>query len=521
MSAAVAIASSQLLRFRVFAATALGWLLAASLIAQAPAPGGAAPTPLHWLREGQARLRQEDPVLAWQAFQRALDAGASPPSCQLGLGRVHLMLGRAEPAKRCATVVLEAAPDDQLGMALSVLAQIRAREFDAAAHAAGRFVLQVNDPGAELLASRGSALFRVQRTDEAAKTYQVVAALDPEHAEAHLRLGSGLLPPTQVVIGEELRAAVEAARSGELQRSIRILRRVVQREPGNPIAHRLLGETLFTHRFQGSMANTDEAFRQLAAALPKPLVRELPVAEFVRGYSELDAVRAAVVDGAVALFGSRINKLVTVGGTHDLLRELDRTTDAPARASLRGRRTFDGRVWDDVRGIGGLNAATGIEALDEAAQFGFDTLAHEIAHQVHFFAFTPLQRAQLKALYQRALVDDLCLDYYAASNEAEYFGQGVEAFRSYAKRPGGETTHGHTRFELYRVDPQLHDFIAELVEFDPLTSARRELVLRAAYAAALRCGRPQDAVVAAKWLEHGPERATLLQQAEQAVQEAR
>ena len=228
------------------------------------------------------------------------------------------------------------------------------------------------------------------------------------------------------------------------------------------------------------------------------------------GYAELDRDRRAVVDAAVALFASRLPKLVAVGATHDLLHELDRTTDAEARANLRGRRTFDGRVWDDVRGIGGLTAATGIEALDEAMQFGFDTLAHEVAHQVHFYAMNQVQRVQIKTLYRRALDGNHCLDFYAASNEAEYFGQGVEAFRSLAKRPGSETTHGHTRFELFRVDRALHDFIAGLVDFDPLRGANRDELLRAAHAVALRVGRLDDARTAAEWIDDLEERVRLL-----------
>ena len=61
--------------------------------------------------------------------------------------------------------------------------------------------------------------------------------------------------------------------------------------------------------------------------------------------------------------------LIAKGGRHDLMLEAERTTDHAQRASLRGRRTFDGRVWDDVRGIGGLRAATDIEALVIALYF--------------------------------------------------------------------------------------------------------------------------------------------------------
>jgi hypothetical protein len=229
-----------------------------------------------------------------------------------------------------------------------------------------------------------------------------------------------------------------------------------------------------------------------------------------------------VVDRTMAMWRRYLSKLLAVGGRHDLLGELERTTDAEARSNLRGQRTFDGRVWDDVRGVGGPQAATGIEALDDAATFGFDTFAHEVAHQVHYYAFTRAQRTRLRALYQQALAEGRCLDFYAASNEAEYFGQGVEAFACLGKRPGGETTHGHTRFELLAVDPELHAFLVGAVDCDPLaTPGRREVVLEAAVAVALRCGRPRDAVVAAGLLSPGPLRERLLADAEQALAAAR
>lgn len=499
-------------------ALGLAATLATAALAQAPAPGGSA-GPLRWLREGDDLLDREDPTGAWRAFRRAAVAiGPEDVACLVGLGRAHLMLGRSGHASAYAEAAIAGEPDNQDAMALSVRALIRARAFDDAVQRASQFLLRVDAPGAELLAARGSALFRVQRTEEAAAAYRLVVGLEASNAEAHLRLGSGLLPPTEVTIGVGLERAVAAAQAGDYERATVALQDVLRREPVHPVAHRLLGEVLYAQRSAVSMAAQDASFRALAVLLPKPAVRDLPVADFVIGYTSLSAARRAVVDRAVALFAPQLAKLVAVGGTHDLLRELERTTDAEARRSLRGKRTFDGRVWDDVRGIGGLQAATGIEALDEAAQFGFDTLAHELAHQVHFFAFTPVQRARIKQLYQRALRDNKCLDYYAASNEAEYFGQGVEAFACLAKRPGGETTHGHTRFELLRVDPELHAFVASVVAFDPLADTRlRERLLAVSVAVALRCGRAEDAVVAAELLQAGGERERLLAEARQAL----
>jgi len=497
---------------------AAAWLAAflclQAATAQAPAPGGSAGA-AHWLREGSALLDREDPTSAWRVYRlAAATTGGRDVDCLIGLGRAHLMLGRSGFANDYADAALAAAPRSQEAMALSVRALIRARAFDQAVRRSAWFVQRADEPAADLLAAQASALFRVQRIDEAAAVYRAAIARDDGHAEAHLRLGSGLLAPREAAIGAELRDATAAIARGDLARAESLLRRSLAQQPLHPIAHRLLGEVLYAQRNQLSMAGTDPVFRALAAARPRPDVRNRPVAAFLPGYCDLSPERAAVVDRAVALFGRHLGRLVAVGPSHDLLRELERTTDADARSALRGKRTFDGRVWDDVRGVGGLQAATGIEALDEAAQFGFDTLAHELAHQVHFYGFTMAQRVRIKQLYERALRENRCLDYYAASNEAEYFGQGVEAFASFGKRPGGEATHGHTRFELYRVDRELHDFVASVVDFDPLRDpVLRERLLAAGVAVALRCGRAEDAVVAAELLRPGAERDRLLAEA--------
>lgn len=487
---------------RTLAAAAL-WAVA--LPAQSPAPaaevsiGGLRPA---WLDEGARLLEEEDPLAAWRVFLAARPGDDEVVERRLGLGRADLMLGRARSAVAQAEEALMRTPTRQDAMALTVRALIRARRFDDALGRSRRYLERAAAPTAELLAARGSSLFRVQRTSDAGAVYQRVVALDHEHAEGHLRLGSGLLGPVVVDVPDGLRAAVRALEAGARARAIEQLHGVLAAHPAHPIAHRLLGESLFALRTAACMALRDASFQQVALLAPPPETSVLPIAEFVPAYRGLSPKRRSVVERTAALFASRLDKLLRVGGRHDLLTELERTTDDASREGLRGRRTFDGRVWDDVRGVGGLRAATGVEALDEAAAFGFDTFAHEVAHQVHFFTFTPLERAKLRALYKAAMTEDRCLDYYAASNEAEYFGQGVEAFVSLAKRPGGETTHGHTRWELKRVDPELYAFVAEVVDYDPLHSAaRRAQLLEAAAEAALRCGRPADVRVVAAMME--------------------
>ncbi|MBL8753952.1 MAG: tetratricopeptide repeat protein, partial [Planctomycetes bacterium] len=158
---------------------------------QLPAPGAEAAIAAH-VGRGRDLLDSEDPVGAWDAFRKAAMAGADPRECLHGLGRAHLMLGHSAFAVAYAEAGLRCEPADQDAMALCVRALIRARRFDEAVATAGRFVQRTERPNAELLAARASSLFRVQRIDEAAASYKKAVGLDPQNAEGHLRLGSGL-----------------------------------------------------------------------------------------------------------------------------------------------------------------------------------------------------------------------------------------------------------------------------------------------------------------------------------------
>lgn len=491
------------------AAAALAATLAAAAVAQAPGPEPKsrddAVTKL--AAEGQLALRREDPVSALAHFRELRALAPDDVAGLIGLGETRLCFGDPATALRYAGAALALAPRHGGALALRVRALLRARHFDEATAFAREAVQRATEESPDLLAAFASALFRTQQVEESARVYQRVLELDPDHAEAHLRLGSGLLGSRTAVILPQLEAGATAVRAGQRERALAELRLALQLDPGHPIAHRLLGELLFTSEADLGFAATAPEFLRLRAVLPVPAMAKVPARDFLADYDVLAPSRRDVVTRAVALFGRLLPQLLAMGGRHDLLGELERTTDSPARASLRGKRTFDGRVWDDVRGMGGLRAATGIEALDEAAQWGFDTLSHELAHQAHLYAFRPVERRRIRALYEKALLGDHCLDYYAASNEAEYFGQGVEAFASLAKRPGRESTHGHTRFELYRLDRELHDLIAGLVDFDPLRDpSHREEILAAAVQVALRCGRPLDALTAVEMMRDGPQK---------------
>jgi hypothetical protein len=267
---------------------------------------------------------------------------------------------------------------------------------------------------------------------------------------------------------------------------------LIQKDPGHPIQLRLLGDLVLQAERQGSPLMRSGLATRLWEAL-EPQQRAQKSAAFVPVLRQLDPSRRAVVERACYYFEPWLGTLSLLGARHDILLEDERTTDAQERAFLRGKRTFDGRLWDDVRGMGGRIAATGVEALDESAELGFDTLLHEFAHQVHLHAFSRRQKRRVGELFRAAKKGGHCLDPYAASHETEYFAQGVEAFFSFAKVAGQPRTHGHTRFELMRVDPELHRFLEELFRRDPLRGPSRKQILSEAFEAALLTGRTEDA----------------------------
>ena len=501
-------------RTAILGLCALGAGLAAQVPVALPRPGSESAAPGDVSRRldvARQALVREDPLAALVAWREVRVVAPATAEALVGLGRVHLLRSDAHLALRYAEAALAVAPAMQPAQALRVHALLRLRRFELALERSKDALRHAADPAAELLAAHASALFRLQRNDEAALVYRQVLAVDPLHAEAHLRLGSGLSAPQELGLPAPLLQGLTAHRQKNPEAALRRYRETLAAVPGHAIAHRLLGEMLYAQQGARTMAAEANEFRDLAALLPVPDLERNAAELFLPGVFALAPERRAVALRAIGLFATQVPRLVAIGGRHDLLREEERTTDALSRRSLRGKRTFDGRVWDDVRGMGGLVAATGIEALDEAALHGFDTLAHEVAHQVHLYVFAPADRRRIHDLYREALANGRCLDYYAASNEAEYFGQGVEAFASLAKRPGCESTHGHTRFELYRVDPALHDFLARVVAVDLLRDeARRDAILAAAIAVALRCGRAEDAVVAAEFMGPGPERERLL-----------
>jgi tetratricopeptide (TPR) repeat protein len=184
--------------------------------------------------------------------------------------------------------------------------------------------------------------------------------------------------------------------------------------------------------------------------------------EIFPGYAALTKRQQAVIDMAVAPLAAFLPKLVRHQARHYLLALDERPCDLIGFADVADEKTFDGRYYASIRGVGGRVTVSGIEYLDQAARGGFNTIAHEFAHQVHIAALGKSEVKAIRKLYARARQEGRMLDYYAGANEYEYFAQGYEAFVSDRKRPSAGVTARHTGHELLSRDPELYKFLVKL-----------------------------------------------------------
>lgn len=126
-------------------------------------------------------------------------------------------------------------------------------------------------------------------------------------------------------------------------------------------------------------------------------------------------------------------------------------TELPEFAHLAGKKTFDGRPWEEVRGAGHVETRDGRVAVavgeenltgpasGERQGKGWDrynkgfTFAHEFAHAVHKYGLPAngsVSDAQLRRIYESSMkrAEKTGLGEYADSNAQEMWAQGASAY---------------------------------------------------------------------------------------------
>ncbi|MEW6729995.1 MAG: tetratricopeptide repeat protein [Acidobacteriota bacterium] len=417
------------------------------------------------LGEAGVALLKRDYSRAEKMLEELLRAEPNRVEAYIGLARVYLGENRNTLAAQAAQRALDLDKYNVDAMATLCYVRVAEKRPDAVRKLA-KSVLELNhfDSGVRRLLSQYL---------NSKKAYQI--RLSPEALSATTRADNlkdmgkyqDAITEYRYALASEPRAIRALLGLGACEMALnnysavtQMAERALQIDPDNALAHLQLSLAHNGMHEQARIQAGATDWRNKYFADLQEVPKEL--ADIFINYNRLSRAEQHVIEQAVAPLANYIKELKRKGAKHHLLAIDKKSSEVFGYESLENRMTFDGRYYASVRGFAGLVTVSGVEYLDAAMRGGFNTIAHEFAHQVHTLALPSDISERIKRLYQRALKDGRVLDYYAASNEWEYFAQGYEAYVSNFKRPNAGLTARHTREELQQQDPDLFSLFEEL-----------------------------------------------------------
>jgi tetratricopeptide (TPR) repeat protein len=373
-----------------------------------------------------------------------------------------------------------------------------------------RFYLAALAGGAtpDALSALAETLIQLGRTSEAITALDWAIRLDPEHEVAHYYLGNGYarLNYTQLAAahpecfadstvapalsaidsltaaGErtvardrlatlagahpewvdlQIRLAAREFEAQDFQAARTRARAAIARCPAYGRAHAVLAKAIESERFRYDVHRAEYEAR--FAARPEPAIPDAD--RFILNWRAL----APRLQKRAALSLAPWQVYIPVLAASDatcFVKPLDRKlSESPHQETLRDQRIgYDSRLWDDVRGCGGYHMVTGIEDVERSIFDRYDTLLHELSHQVHA-VLTADQSREIETLYRRAKERDVqthlgFLSRYAAGSVYEYFAEGANALGS--PRRDAYDRREVVRERLLAIDPDLVALVTRL-----------------------------------------------------------
>ena len=357
----------------------------------------------------------------------------------------------------------------------------------------------------EGLETLANTLVRLGRTHEAISAAEWGVRLHPYHEASHYLLGNGyarrnyteLLAAYPAAFLDATRSGALAAADAELAAGRRAAARAgyeaaVARHPGAADArvrlasldfeegrfaaardgcfaalalcpeygraHAVLARALEGQRFAVDVHRP--GYERRFAAQPTPAVPGIE--RFVVNWGSLTPRHQKRVALSVAPWAAYVPVLVEGGATFFINPLYVLLSECPDQEVLRDQRIdYDSRLWDDVRGCGGYHTVTGIEDVERTVFDRYDTVIHELAHQVH--AVLPADDSRvIQDLYRRTkerddATRDAFLSRYAGGSVHEYFAEGVNALVS-PKRDAYDPREV-VRERLAAKDPELQELV--------------------------------------------------------------
>jgi len=344
------------------------------------------------------------------------------------------------------------------------------RQFDEA-HQQLRASL-ATEPSADAWIALGETLVRLGRTDESVSAAEQSLALNPYQELAHYQLGNGYTRRNYTQLAAHyglafeqamalVRRASDAFEQGRFERARDLGFEALRLCPELGRAHAVLAKALESQRFQIDVHRA--AYERRFAATPMPQVPGIE--RYVSNWEQLSPRHQKRVALSVAPWKAFIPVLVEGGARHYIKPLYMRLSETPSAQSMKDQRIeYDSRLWDDVRGMGGYMTVTGIEDVERSIFDRYNTVLHELSHQVHGI-LTADQWREIQALYQAAKQRDVAtrqgfLSRYAGGSVWEYLAEGANALDS--PRRDAYDPREIVRERLQALDPDLQALVARL-----------------------------------------------------------
>lgn len=229
-------------------------------------------------------------------------------------------------------------------------------------------------------------------------------------------------------------------------------------------AHAVLAKALESERYRFDVHRAEYEAR-FEATGPAP---EIPgIERFVINWNALTPRHQKRVALSIAPWQHYLPVLIAGGSTFYIKPLFLPLSDCPGQEGLRDLRiSYDSRLWDDVRGCGGYRTVTGIEDVERTIFDKYNTVLHELTHQVH--SVLPAETNRVINEHYRAakLRDDGSgngfLSRYAGGSVYEYLAEGANGFCTH--RRDAYDPRDIVRDRLERIDPALLGFARSLLD---------------------------------------------------------
>ncbi len=351
----------------------------------------------------------------------------------------------------------------------------------------------------------GKSLIRIGRVSDARKMFQFVLEINPCQQDAHYYLGNGysaynysqikeLYPECFVENGERILAEISDSSKNDSNLVIKDnLVRLIDENPGwiEPIAwlasilfqdgnlseaewwcykalklcpeygraHAILAKIYETRKLKLSIYHKRDDSHFLDTPMP-----EIPgVEKYVINWDLLSQRHQKRVALSLEPWKEFIPVLEKTGNTHYIKPLHEKLSQCPGLESLENQVIgLDGRLWDDVRGVGGYNTVTGIEDVERLIYGGYNTVLHELTHQVHSI-LPEDEKQQIEKLYRDAKSREAegqpsFMSRYQSLTVWEYFAEGVNSYYSPKNHPNDSNEIVRERLE------KMDNPLLELVE---------------------------------------------------------